>query len=100
MVYLTQLIFIKEGKEAAFQQFEAFAIPLMEKYNGRLMYRLRPEQKSFIAGDEQRPYEIHFVSFASEEDFENFMKDDSRSAFIHLKEESVKSVLLVKGSKI
>ena len=31
MIYLTQLIFVKKGKEAIFHEFENFAIPLMEK---------------------------------------------------------------------
>jgi hypothetical protein len=45
MIYLTQLIFVKEGKENVFHEFEDFAIPLMEKYNGRIIHRLRPQKK-------------------------------------------------------
>ena len=29
MIYLTQLIFVKKGKEEVFHEFENFAIPLM-----------------------------------------------------------------------
>ncbi len=100
MIYLTQLIFVKEGKESVFQQFEEFVLPLMEKYSGKLIYRLRPSEKSFISGDKERPYEVHFVSFDTEKDFERYMKDDSRLKYVHLKDESVKSSWIVKGIKI
>lgn len=100
MIYITQLIFVEEGKEGKFLEFESYAIPLMEKYNGRIVYRLRPTKESFIGPVEELPYEIHFISFDSEQDLTEFMKDDSRLQFIHLKDESVKSMLLVKGMKI
>ncbi len=100
MIYITQLIFVKEGKEEVFEKFEAFAIPLMEKYNGRIIYRLRPGKESYISGRKEIPYEIHFISFDSERDLNEFMKDKSRIEFLHLKEESVKSTILIKGKRM
>ncbi|ELR73046.1 hypothetical protein C900_00126 [Fulvivirga imtechensis AK7] len=100
MIYITQFIFIKPGKEEVFHQFEELAIPLMKKYNGRLIYRLRPGTDSFVVTEEEQPYEIHFVSFASENDLESFMGDEDRLKFMHLKEESIKWTLLVKGEKM
>jgi hypothetical protein len=100
MIYITQLIFVKEGKEDIFLEFEDGVLPLMEKYNGRIIYRLRPTKEAFIAEEKELPYEIHFLSFDDETDLINFMNDDRRLEFIHLKNESVKSVLLVKGVKM
>ena len=100
MIYLTQLIFVKEGKESIFQQFEDFVIPLMEKYNGKIIYRIRPTQESFISTNEEIPYEIHFISFDSERDLSEFLQDKSRLDFMYLKDESVKSTLLIKGQKM
>ena len=100
MIYLTQLIFVKEGKEAVFHQFEEIAIPLMADYNGKVMYRIRPGKESFVSYEEELPYEIHFISFQSEQDFKNFLKDRRREEFMHLKEEAIKSTFLVKGTKI
>ncbi|WP_199769297.1 hypothetical protein [Flavivirga eckloniae] len=97
---MTQLIFVKEGKEAIFHEFEDHAIPLMEKYNGRIIYRIRPDETSFVSGEKELPYEIHFISFDSENDLTNFMNDDRRLKFIHLKNESIQSTLLVKGEKV
>lgn len=100
MIYLTQLIFVKKGKETVFHEFEDFAIPLMEKYNGRILYRIRPKAENFIDLTKKQPYEIHFMSFDSEEDLQEFLKDESRLKFMPLKEESIQSTFLVKGVKM
>lgn len=100
MIYLTQLIFVKEGEEKVFHEFEDFAIPLMEKYNGRIIHRIRPTEEAFISENPEQPYEIHFISFDSEKDFDKFMQDEERKKLIHLKEKSIESIILVKGIKI
>lgn len=97
MIYITQLIYIHEGKEAVLDQFEAVAIPLIYKYNGILIFRCRPAEDAFIEGKD-KPYEIHLVSFPEEDDFEAFKKDEERKLFLHLKEEAIQSVLLIKGN--
>jgi uncharacterized protein (DUF1330 family) len=100
MLFITQLVYIKEGKQELFHQFEDVAIPLISKYNGRLLLRIRPTENSFIAHDIEKPYEIHIVEFATELDFENFKQDDERKRFLHLKDQSIQSVLLIKGAKL
>jgi uncharacterized protein (DUF1330 family) len=100
MIFLTQLIYIKEGQEEVFHQFEDIAIPAISKYNGRLLLRVRPDNKSFIETSIDKPYEIHLVEFESEQDFKNFSADEERKKFLHLKEQSVKEVWLMKGVKL
>lgn len=100
MIYLTQLIYIKEGQEEIFHQFEDIAIPVISKYNGRLLLRVRPDNKSFIESSIDKPYEIHLVEFESEQDFKNFSADEDRKKFLHLKEQSVNEVWLMKGTKL
>lgn len=100
MIYLTQLIHIIEGKENVFDEFENTAIPTILKYNGRLLFRIRPDKKSFIELHMEQPYEIHFIEFDTEQDFENFKHDEERKKFLHLKEESIKSSLLILGKKV
>ncbi len=100
MIYITQLIFVKEGKEAIFHEFEANVLPLIEKFNGKLLYRVRPDDSAYVVAESEKPYEIHFVSFEAESDLQAYMKDDGRLKFIHLKNESVQSMLLVKGDKM
>lgn len=100
MVYISQLIYVKEGQEDIFHQFEELAIPVILKYNGKLLLRVRPGEHSFIESNMEKPYEIHLVVFDGEKDFENFMLDKERLQFLHLKEQSIKSVLLIKGTAL
>lgn len=100
MVYITQLIYIKEGQEKVFHQFEDIAIPIIAKYNGRLLLRIRPNDNSFIEYCIDKPYEVHIVEFDSEQDFENFRQDEQRKTFLHLKEQSVKTSILIHGAKL
>jgi uncharacterized protein (DUF1330 family) len=97
MLYITQLIYLKEGQENVFHQFEELAIPIISKYNGKLLLRVRPSDNAFIETNMEKPYEIHLVVFDAENDFDNFMLDKERLQFLHLKEQSIKSVLLIKG---
>ena len=100
MIFLTQLVYINEGQENVFDQFEEVAIPTILKYNGRLLLRIRPADNNFIEHHIDKPYEIHLVEFAAEQDFENFKQDEERKKFLHLKEQSIKSVLLIKGIRV
>jgi len=100
MIYITQLVFIKKGKESTFIEFEKWVLPLMKKYTGKMLYRIRPDKEAFISETGELPYEIHFMSFDSDEKLSAFMSDPIRLNFIHLKEESIKSTILVKGLKM
>lgn len=100
MISITQLIYLKEGKEQIFHKFEEHAMPIISKYNGRLLLRIRPNAEDIIEKSIEAPYEIHLVEFDSESDFENFKHDKERKKFLHLKEQSVESALLYKGIKL
>jgi uncharacterized protein (DUF1330 family) len=100
MIYITQLIYVVAGQEEIFDQFEAVAIPLIQKYHGRLLFRVRPDSLAYLETQIEKPYEIHLVEFDSEDDFENFKKDDERAKFLHLKKQSIKSSILIQGRKV
>ena len=100
MILLTQLIYIIEGQEKVFDEFEQIAIPTILKYNGRLLFRVRPSETSFIECNIDKPYEIHLVEFETQQDFENFKQDEERKKFLHLKESSIKTSILIQGNKI
>lgn len=100
MIYITQLVFIKEEKEAIFQEFESHVVPLMEKYGGKMLYRIRPQKENFLSSNNELPYEIHIITFNTEKELNAFMKDNIRLNYLHLKEASIKSILLLKGEKI
>ena len=100
MIFITQLIYILEGQENIFDEFESIAIPAISKYNGQLLLRVRPAAEAYIQNAIEAPYEIHLVSFETENDFSNFLQDEERKKFLHLKEQSIKSVWLIKGTKL
>lgn len=99
-IYITQLIYIKSGEEKTFDQFESIAIPAISKYNGKLLLRIRPDKKAIIESNTEAPYEIHLCVFDREDDFKNFMQDEERKKFLHLKEQSIRSVILIKGTQL
>ena len=46
MSYLTQLIYVREGHEATFSEFEDIVLPLLARHRGELLLRLRPGRES------------------------------------------------------
>lgn len=100
MIFFTQLIYLIEGQEQVFDQFENIAIPAILKYNGRLLLRVRPTENTFIENHIDKPYEIHLVEFETQQDFDNFIQDEERKKFLHLKEQSIKASILIQGNKL
>jgi uncharacterized protein (DUF1330 family) len=96
MITITQFVYVKPGKEAIFQKFESLVLPLIPAYNGKLLLRLRTSQEQLIEGELEAPYEVHLVSFESEEDLHAYMSDPTRTQNLYLKEESVLQVMTVK----
>jgi uncharacterized protein (DUF1330 family) len=100
MILITQLIYIIEGQEETFDAFESIAIPAISKYNGKLLFRVRPPEGSYIESHIEKPYEIHLVSFETQQDFDNFKQDEERKKFLHLKEQSIKAAILIQGTQL
>jgi hypothetical protein len=97
MLYYTQLIFLREGQQAAFHAFEDHVLPLLQRHHGRLLYRVRPDRDSVIETAVEYPYEIHLVSFGDRKDFESYRDDPERMQYVPLKDQSVGKVLLIEG---
>lgn len=97
MLYYTQLIFIKPGMDEQFNLFESYVLPLLEKHNGTLLYRVRPTDDCVIEIAMDKPYELHLVSFPSREDFEGYSKDNDRLQYMPLKEASIEKAMLIEG---
>jgi uncharacterized protein (DUF1330 family) len=100
MIYITQLIYIRDGEEKVFDEFEAIAIPIISRYNGKMLMRVRPSPEDFIEHQMDMPYEIHLISFESKEDFEHFKLDEERKKFLYLKEQSIKESILIQGHRL
>lgn len=100
MLFYTQLIFIKPGKEKIFHSFEDKVIPFLSRYNGKLMYRLRPQESDYIEINDDAPYEIHLVSFQAKQDFLDYANDPSRQQYLEMKNESVEKIVLIEGKTL
>ena len=100
MIVFTQLVYLKPGKEEIFDQFEEVAIPVIRKYGGTLLLRARPSAAAYLEAAIETPYEIHLVEFESDLDFQSFLKDETRKKFLHLKEDSIRTSILIKGVKV
>ncbi|WP_205509756.1 DUF1330 domain-containing protein [Longitalea arenae] len=100
MIYITQLIYIREGQEDAFFEFENLVLPLLWKYNGQLLFRIRPTSSTFVDNSIEPPFEIHLVAFENEQGLAGYQEDETRKSYLHLKEQSVQSVVLIKGSQV
>lgn len=100
MICLTQLVYVYPGREAVFEEFEAAVIPLLARYQGELMLRLRPGPGSVVSATIEVPYEMHLIRFPSEQHLNGFSNDPERLRWLHYKQASVRAMLLVKGSEI
>jgi hypothetical protein len=98
MIYLTQLVYVREGREREFLEFEAVVLPLLAKHRGELLLRLRPESAALVGGSAEAPYEVHVVRFASEADLAAYSNDEVRVAVLRLKEESVRYSVTIRGT--
>jgi uncharacterized protein (DUF1330 family) len=97
MLYYTQLIYIQKGREAVFHDFEDRVLPLLERHGGKLIYRVRPDEKSVITCEGELPYEVHLVAFQDRKGFEAYRDDPARLKHMQLKDESVERILLIEG---
>lgn len=97
---ITQFIYIEPEEENAFLEFETIVLPLMEKYNGSLLLRIRPSEKEVIDRNIETPYEIHIIEFETDLDFKNYLNDETRKQFLYLKEKAIRSSMVIKGSRM
>lgn len=100
MIYITQLIYLKPGQEEIFRQFEDLVLPILAKYKATFLLRIRPRAGDIITTHSTQPDEVHLLKFDTESDFQNFMHDEGRKKFLHLKETSIQSVFLIKGTAV
>lgn len=99
-IYLTLLVYVRQGEEELFQQYEDQVLPLLPKFQGELLYRLRPPASSFIYPSSDHPYEIHLLSFNSSLDFENYRQDKERLSYSPLFQRAVEKVILWQGQPL
>lgn len=93
---LTLFYYLNPDSEADFLKYEEAVLPLLEKYNGRLLHRIRPSKESFIYPQEdEQPYEVHVVAFGSKQDFLEYKNDPERQKHIELGSRAIKKIKMI-----
>ena len=100
MIFFTQLIYVRENMQEMFNQFENIALPVIKRYHGEVILRMQPSSKNTIESSVELPYEVQVISFSTEKNFTDYMNDSERKDSLHLKEQSVKSSILIKGVQL
>ncbi|WP_182411739.1 DUF1330 domain-containing protein [Adhaeribacter radiodurans] len=96
-LFITLLVYLHEGEEESFLKYEDQVLPLLPKYNGELLYRIRPEKINFVQTPTEYPYELQLLSFSSAQDFENYRQDKERLSHAPLFQKSIRKVLLLQS---
>jgi len=64
------------------------------------MDKIRKSQAQELSSHIDKPYEIHLVEFETQQDFDNFMRDEERKKFLRLKDQSIKEAVLIQETKL
>jgi uncharacterized protein (DUF1330 family) len=96
-VYITHLVYVIPGKESSLAQYESRVLPLLDRHNGKIIARVRPSGDQILVTDSGNLHELHVVHFATENDFENYLRDPERLKFSHLKEQAIERTVTIKG---
>jgi hypothetical protein len=100
MIYVTQLIHVRDGRSDAFNEFDTTITTLVSRHNGMFLFRLRPDPLDLILSTIGMPYEIQLLRFETESDFHGFMHDEERKNLLHSKYHVIRSVILIKGQLV
>ncbi len=100
MIHVVQLIYLQEGREKEFLEFEDHVLPLLAQFNGVLELRLRPSPSAWVAGTRECPYEVHMVSFPGDQELAGYANSPERLRWLRLKENSVRVSIQVKGQLV
>ncbi|HLT75291.1 MAG TPA: hypothetical protein VKZ68_09395 [Ohtaekwangia sp.] len=100
MIHVVQLIYLHEGCEKEFLEFEDHVLPLIDHFRGVLELRLRPSKSAWITGSRECPYEIHWVSFPGDQELRDYVNSPERLKWLELKEKSVRVSIQIKGELV
>lgn len=100
MIYVTQLIHVRETNSNTFAAFDSALSALIQRHSGIFLFRLRPDPLNLVASTIGIPYEVQLLRFEIEEAFENFMHDEERKRLLLSKDHAIRSVILIKGQLV
>lgn len=96
-IYMTVLIYLKEGQEAVFHEYERQAAKVMARHNGRFEQLIKPDT---VNGDLPLPNEIHILSFATSDGFASYRQDPDSAALAPMRIASVEKAIFLQGTAL
>jgi len=93
-LYLTVLLYLKDGKQEQFYDYERRVKPVIESYGGQFEKVIKP---THVVGDIPMPDEIHLLSFPSEQSFQSYRDDPALPEIAALRAEAVEQTIIISG---
>lgn len=90
----TVLLYIREGMEIEFLEYENKVLPILSEYEGMLLKRIRHGFSTDM------PYETHIISFKNNDQFQRYIDAPERKQYMHLAEEVIKHIDVFSGTEI
>lgn len=95
--YLTVLLYLYENQSEQFHHYEQRIKPILESHGGRFEKVIKPTQ---VLGDLPMPDEVHWLSFPSEANFQQYRADPKLAQMADLRGTSVKETIVLSGQAI
>lgn len=93
-IYVTTLIYLKEGEKSKFEAYRAKAGAILERHNARIEKVIKPTM--LAQGNMQLPDEVHFVVFDTKESMEAVNNDpDYKKIIKELRTPSVEKLIVI-----
>ncbi|KAA3612611.1 MAG: hypothetical protein DWQ05_18335 [Calditrichaeota bacterium] len=93
-IYVTALIYIKEGKQALFEEYRSKARSILERHNARIEKIIKPTM--LAKGNIKLPNEIHFAEFDSKASMDAVNNDvDYKKIIDELRNPSVEKLIVI-----
>ncbi len=95
-VTLVVMLFLNEGHESDFEQFESSAAEIMRRYGGAIERRIRSASRP----DPGEPYEVHIVTFPDQQSLDRYRKDPDLQQLADLRAKSIHHTVVWQGADL
>jgi hypothetical protein len=91
---LVVALYIHDGHEAEFEQFESAAAEVMKRYGGGIERRIRCAPSA----DGSQPYEVHIVAFPDAAAYERYRSDEELRGLAELRRRAIRETRVWSGA--
>ena len=92
MITLTAILWANEGQHDLLVEYENRVLELIPKHGGRVVERMRADQK------DDGPYEVQIIELPDDEALAEYMIDPVRVALAEMHATAIKQTLVMRGA--